>query len=98
MTALWAVLGGIVAICLGAIGLVYWWAFFLKALAATVPAILIFGGAIALFIGISELRDSLKSKEETDFSDYKTESKVEEKGEEEKPEGEKAKPKKTSKK
>jgi len=97
MASLWAVLGGIVAICLGAIGLVYWWAYFLRALAATVPAVLIFGGAIALFIGISELRDSLKNKEETDFSDLKTESKVEEEGEEEKPEGEKAKPKKTSK-
>jgi hypothetical protein len=82
MAALWALLGGVIAICLGIIGLIYWWSFFLNFLAATVPAILIFGGAIALFIGISEIRDSLKSKEDTDFSDFSTESKSEEKNEE----------------
>jgi hypothetical protein len=99
MAALWAVLGGIIAIFLGIVGLIWWWSFFLKALAATLPAIFIFGGAIALFIGISEIRDSLKSKEEIDTSDFKTESKVEENSEvEEKPEESKEKAKKSSKK
>lgn len=99
MAALWAVLGGIIAIFLGIIGLIWWWPFFLRALAATLPALFIFGGAIALFIGISEIRDSLKSKEDIDTSDFKTESKVEEETkEEEKPEESKEKAKKPSKK
>ncbi len=99
MAALWAVLGGSIAIFLGVIGLIYWWAFFLKALAATLPVLFVFGGAIALFIGISELRDSLKSKDDTDFSDFKAEEKSEEKSEaEEMPKDSKQKSKKTSKK
>jgi preprotein translocase subunit SecF len=85
MGALWAVLGGLVAIFLGIIGLIFWWAYFLKALAATLPAMFIFAGSIALFIGFTEIRDSLKSKEDTDFSSYKPETKEEEeKTEEEK--------------
>jgi hypothetical protein len=99
MAALWAVLGGIIAIFLGIIGLIWWWPFFLRALAATLPALFIFGGAVALFIGISEIRDSLKSKEEIDTCDFKTESKVEENSAvEEKPEDSKEKAKKSSKK
>jgi hypothetical protein len=98
MAALWAVLGGIIAIFLGVIGLIWWWTFFLKALAATLPALFIFGGAIALFIGISELRDSLKSKEDTDFSNFNVESKGEEKSEVEEKPKETEKAKKTSKK
>jgi lipoprotein signal peptidase len=98
MAALWAVLGGIIGIFLGVIGLIYWWAYFLKALAAMLPVVFIFGGAIALFIGISELRDSLRSKDETDFSDFKTEDKEEKKEAEEKPADSKEKSKKTSKK
>jgi hypothetical protein len=98
MAALWAVLGGIIAIFLGVIGLIMWWAFFLKALAATLPALFVFGGAIALFIGISELRDSLKSKEDTDFSNFNVESKGEEKSEVEEKPKETEKAKKTSKK
>ena len=99
MAALWAVLGGIIAIFLGVIGLIYWWPLFLRALGATLPILFIFGGAIALFIGISELRDSLKSKDDTDFSDFKAEEKSEEKSEaEEMPKDSKQKSKKTSKK
>ena len=99
MAALWAVLGGTVAIVLGIIGLVLWWSFFVMALKATLPALFIFGGAIALFIGISEIRDSLKSKEEIDTSDFNTETKVEEDSKvDEKPEESKEKAKKSSKK
>ena len=99
MAAVWAVILGIIAIFLGIIGLIWWWPFFLRALAATLPALFIIGGAIALAIGISEIRDSIKSKEDLDTSDFKTES-IEEKNseEEEKPEESKEKAKKSSKK
>ena len=100
MGALWAVLGGTVAVVVGIIGLIKWWVYFLKGLAATLPALLIFGGAIALFIGFTEIKDSLKSKEDTDFSSFTPESTEEEKPEEKASESEEKeeKGKKASKK
>jgi hypothetical protein len=55
------VIGGLVAF-LGLILLIAWWGDFLMILKGSVPALLIFGGAIALVAGISELKDSLKKK------------------------------------
>ncbi|MBN2373504.1 hypothetical protein JXL19_06945 [bacterium] len=82
MGALWAVLGGVIAVCLGIIGIIFWWSFFLHLLAGTLPVLFIFGGCIALFIGFTEIRDSLKSKEEDkDFSSFKAESDLDEKPE-----------------
>lgn len=57
------VVGAIVAF-VGLILLIAWWYEFLFLLRGTIPAILIFGGAIALIAGISELKDTLKSKKE----------------------------------
>jgi len=57
------VIGAIVAF-VGLILLIAWWYEFLFLLRGTIPAILIFGGAIALIAGISELKDTLKSKKE----------------------------------
>lgn len=59
-----SVLGGIVAIILGILGLVSWWDVFIRALQATVPAILILVGVIALFAGISEIKDTAAQKKE----------------------------------
>ena len=59
-----SVLGGIVAILLGVTGLVCWWDWFIHALQATVPAILILGGLIALFAGVSEIKDITAQKKE----------------------------------
>lgn len=101
MGALWAVLGGTAAVVIGVIGLIMWWSYFLMGLAATLPALFIFGGAIALFIGFTEIRDSLRSKDDTDFSSFKPESDEEEKSEEvstPEPEEKDDKGKKTSKK
>ncbi len=58
------IIGGIVAIILGAAGLINWWDLFLKGLKATVPVILIFGGIIALMAGISEMKDAAAAKKE----------------------------------
>ena len=59
-----SVIGGLVAILLGLIGLIRWWVLFVKLLYATVPAILILGGLIALAAGVSEIKDAMKSKKE----------------------------------
>lgn len=57
-----SVLGGIVAIILGILGLVRWWDWFIYGLQATMPAILILGGLIAVFAGVSEIKDTLGQK------------------------------------
>lgn len=49
--------GGIVALVLGIIGIIIWWGYFVKALLAAVPAMLILGGALAAYLGFEELKD-----------------------------------------
>ena len=53
--------GGLVALVLGIIGIIVWWGFFIKALLAAVPAMLILGGALAVYLGIEELRDKKRA-------------------------------------
>jgi hypothetical protein len=70
-------IGGAVAAVLGIIGLVLWWKEFLTLLAGAVPFALLSGGALAIYLGFDELKDTWKTKEE-DFgtpavNDYKDE-------------------------
>ena len=55
-----ALVGGIIALILGLIGLIYWWDYLLKALVAIIPIGLILGGALATYLGIEEWRDSAR--------------------------------------
>jgi len=52
-----ALAGGLVALVLGIIGIVVWWSFFLKALMAGIPVMLILGGALATYLGLEEMKD-----------------------------------------
>ena len=61
---MWIILGGIAAIILGILGLINWWLLFLKALAALIPFILVVGGAFAVIIGISSVREKAEEKRE----------------------------------
>ena len=70
---MWIILGGIAAIILGVLGLIKWWLLFLKALAALVPFILVVGGAFALIIGISSVREKAEEKRE-EVTEQSTES------------------------
>jgi hypothetical protein len=65
-------IGGAVAAALGLIGIVVWWCEFLIVLAGVVPAMLLLGGALAIYLGFDELRDSWRKDEpvaETTASD-----------------------------
>lgn len=69
-------IGGAVGAVLGIIGLVLWWKEFLMLLAGAVPFALLSGGALAIYLGFDELKDSWKSKEDfgsTVTNDYKEE-------------------------
>ena len=49
-------LGGIVALILGFIGLVAWWSDFFRVIKGIVPIILVLGGALAVYLGIEDIK------------------------------------------
>ena len=56
-------IGGAVAAVLGIIGLSVWWKPFLQLLAGAIPAMLLLGGGLAIYLGFDELKDSWKKDE-----------------------------------
>jgi hypothetical protein len=67
-------IGGAVAAALGLVGLVVWWGQFLMVLAGIIPAMLLLGGALAIYLGFDELRDSWKPDETTESTSESGES------------------------
>ena len=59
-------IGGAIAAALGLIGLVIWWGQFLMVLAGIVPAMLLLGGALAVYLGFDELKDTWKPDEDAE--------------------------------
>ena len=57
------IIGAVVAL-LGLKGIMCWRGDFLTVLRGSLPAMFIFGGAIAVIAGISEIKDELSSKKE----------------------------------
>ena len=56
-------IGGAVAAALGLIGLAVWWAEFLMVLTGIIPVMLLLGGALAIYLGFDELKDTWKKDE-----------------------------------
>ena len=56
-------IGGAIAAALGLIGIVIWWPQFLTVLSGVIPAMLLLGGALAIYLGFDELKDSWKKEE-----------------------------------
>lgn len=59
-----SVVGGAIAALLGLWGLFAWWGHFAAVFMGTLPVILVFGGVIAIFLGLSEIKDELAAKKE----------------------------------
>jgi len=55
--------GGAIAAILGVIGIVAWFPQFLIVLAGTIPVMLLLGGALAIYLGVDELKDTWKEAE-----------------------------------
>jgi hypothetical protein len=69
-----ALAGGLVALVLGIVGIVVWWSFFLKALMAGIPVMLILGGALATYLGLEEMKDKKAAESfDTEKDDLKRE-------------------------
>jgi phosphate/sulfate permease len=56
-------IGGAIAAALGLVGLVIWWGKFLIVLTGIIPAMLLLGGALAIYLGFDELKDTRKDDE-----------------------------------
>ena len=63
-------IGGVVAAVLGIIGLSVWFGDFLEILKGAIPVMLLLGGALAIYLGFDELKDSLKSDSAGDDTSY----------------------------
>ena len=74
-------IGGAIAALLGLVGIVAWFPQFLTVIAGTIPVMLLLGGALAIYLGVDELKDTWKQEEEDetetapdeDVSKYKQE-------------------------
>jgi hypothetical protein len=51
-------IGGAIAAVLGLIGIVAWFPQFLTVVAGTIPVMLLLGGALAIYLGVDELKDT----------------------------------------
>ena len=72
-----ALAGGLAALILGIIGIVMWFEYFLTALPAGVPAMLILGGALAVYLGFEELKDKRNTPDTFDDNSTTLKSEVE---------------------
>ena len=59
-------IGGAIAAILGLIGIVAWFPQFLTVVGGTIPIMLLLGGALAIYLGVDELKDTWQGEETTD--------------------------------
>ena len=59
-------IGGAIAAVLGLIGIVAWFPQFLIVVAGTIPVMLLLGGALAIYLGVDELKDTWTQDETTE--------------------------------
>ena len=52
-----SLLGGIIALVLGIISLIFWWGNFIDVLQGTLPVLFILGGILAAYLGTEELKE-----------------------------------------
>jgi hypothetical protein len=69
-------IGGAIAAVLGLIGIVAWFPQFLTVVAGTIPVMLLLGGALAIYLGVDELKDSW-SQDEAEKTETDTGEEVE---------------------
>lgn len=61
-----ALIGGIVATILGIVLIVVWWGSFIAILKGGIPIVLVLGGALAIYIGVDEIRDKFQQSKESE--------------------------------
>ncbi|WP_027359006.1 hypothetical protein [Desulforegula conservatrix] len=66
-------IGGAIGAVLGVIGIAVFFDSFLQIIAGTLPALLLLGGGLALYLGFDELKDSWQKDKSVDAADAKEE-------------------------
>ena len=69
-------IGGAIAALLGVIGIVAWFPQFLTVVAGTIPIMLLLGGALAIYLGVDELKDTW-TQDEAEQTETNTSEEVE---------------------
>jgi len=69
-------IGGAIAAILGCIGIIAWFPQFLTVVAGTIPIMFLLGGALAIYLGVDELKDTW-TNEETETADAESTEEVE---------------------
>ncbi len=69
-------IGGAIAALLGLIGIVAWFPQFLTVIAGTIPVMLLLGGALAIYLGVDELKDTWQQDQDAE-TDAATDEDVE---------------------
>ncbi len=57
-------IGGGVSVMLGLVLLIFWYKHFLALIMGAVPILLIMGGALAVYVGLDELKDKIRETQE----------------------------------
>lgn len=56
--------GGAAALFLGLLGLIFWWKEFFILLKGIIPIVLFLGGALAVYVGLDEIKDKMREEKE----------------------------------
>jgi len=62
-------IGGVICLILGLWGIIVWWGYFVKALMALVPPVLIIIGILLAIFGYSDIKSSLEEKRKRETTD-----------------------------
>lgn len=57
-------IGGAASLFLGLLGLIFWWQHFFNLLKGAIPILLLLGGALAVYVGLDELKDKMREERE----------------------------------
>jgi ABC-type multidrug transport system fused ATPase/permease subunit len=55
-------IGGVVAVIVGLLGLIFWWSDFVIILKGGIPIIIVLSGILAFYIGLDEIQDKLREE------------------------------------
>ena len=64
-----SLLGGIIALVLGTVFLIFWFGEFIDVLKGTLPVLFILGGVLAAYLGAEEIKDKSSSESPKDEKD-----------------------------
>lgn len=61
--------GGIIALVLGILGIIFWWGNFIGLLLGAIPIMLLMCGALAVYLGLEEIKDKRAANTTADTTD-----------------------------